>query len=59
MYRIFEILDRVGDVTYRLAVPPNMAYVHNDFYISMLKKYEIDPSCILRHVVLNIEPEAT
>ena len=43
----FEILERVGTVAYRLALPPNMSGVHEVFHISMLRKYTPDPS----HVV--------
>ncbi|XP_060182930.1 uncharacterized protein LOC132612869 [Lycium barbarum] len=35
----FEILDRVGDAAYDLALPPGMAGVHPVFHVSMLKKY--------------------
>ena len=43
----FEILERIGVVTYRLALPPNMSGVHEVFQVSMLRKYMPDPS----HVV--------
>ena len=32
----FEILERVGTVAYRLALPPNMSGVHDVFHVSML-----------------------
>ena len=35
----FEILERVGKVAYRLALPPRMSGVHNVFHVSMLKEY--------------------
>ena len=35
----FEILDRVGEVAYRLALPPVLSGVHNVFHISMLRRY--------------------
>ena len=35
----FEILERVGTITYRLALPPNMSGVHEVFHVSMLRKY--------------------
>ena len=38
----FEILERVGKVAYRLALPPRMSGVHNVFHISMLKEYHQD-----------------
>ena len=43
----FEILERIGVVAYRLALPPNMSGVHEVFHVSMLRKYTPDPS----HVV--------
>ena len=43
----FEILERVGTVAYRLALPPNMSGVHDVFHVSMLWKYATDPA----HVV--------
>ena len=35
----FEILERVGTVAYRLALPPSMSSVHEVFHVSMLRKY--------------------
>src|SRR5262249_13531582 len=35
----FEILERVGNVSYRLALPPRLGHVHPVFHISMLRKY--------------------
>ncbi|XP_074278216.1 uncharacterized protein LOC141601809 [Silene latifolia] len=40
----YEILDRVGDVPYRLALPPALDRVHNVFHISQLRKYVSDPT---------------
>ena len=35
----FEILERLGTVAYRLALPPSMSGVHEVFHVSMLRKY--------------------
>ena len=43
----FEILERIGIVAYRLALPPIMSGVHEVFHVSMLRKYTPDPA----HVV--------
>ena len=43
----FEILERIGNVAYRLALPPSMTGVHEVFHVSMLRKYTLD----LAHVV--------
>ena len=32
----FEILERIGTVAYRLALPPSMSGVHEVFHVSML-----------------------
>ena len=45
--RPFEILERIGVVAYRLALPPRMSGVHEVFHVSMLRKYTPDPT----HVV--------
>ena len=43
----FEILERVGTVAYRLALPPSMSGVHEVFHVSMLRRYTPYPA----HVV--------
>ena len=43
----FEVLERVGAVAYRLALPPSLSDVHEVFHVSMLRKYTLDPA----HVV--------
>ena len=40
----FEILERIGTVAYRLALPPIMLGVHEVFHVSMLRKYTPDPA---------------
>ena len=43
----FEILERVGTVYYRLALPPSLPGVHEVFHVSMLLKYTPDPTHIV------------
>ncbi|XP_070036506.1 uncharacterized protein [Nicotiana tomentosiformis] len=43
----FEILQNVGDVSYRLALPPSLAEVHSIFHFSMLRKYHEDRSHVI------------
>ena len=38
----FEILKRVGTVSYRLALPPSLLGVHEAFHVSMLRNYTPD-----------------
>lgn len=42
-----EILDRVGDVSYRLELPPSLSHVHNVFHISQLMKFIPKPSHVI------------
>ncbi|KAA0064196.1 pol protein [Cucumis melo var. makuwa] len=35
----FEILERIGPVAYRLALPSSLSAVHDVFHVSMLRKY--------------------
>ncbi|KAL4283646.1 hypothetical protein GQ457_16G019920 [Hibiscus cannabinus] len=43
----FEVLEKVGTVAYRLALPSEFDKIHNVFHVSMLKKYRSDPSHVL------------
>ena len=44
----FKILERIGVVAYRLALPPDMSQVHPVFHVSMLRKYISDPLHVLQ-----------
>ncbi|CAM8931013.1 unnamed protein product [Rhodiola kirilowii] len=50
----FEILERVGNVAYRLALPPTLSSVHPVFHISILRKYISDPSHVLEYEQLQV-----
>ena len=43
----YEILQRVGNVAYELKLPEDLASVHQEFHVSMLKNYLGDPYSIL------------
>ena len=47
----FEVLERVGTLAYKVALPPSLSKIHNVFHVSTLRKYIYDPS----HVV-ELEP---
>nr|GEY30109.1 putative reverse transcriptase domain-containing protein [Tanacetum cinerariifolium] len=38
----FSVLERVGDVAYKLDLPKELSRVHNTFHVSNLKKYHAD-----------------
>ena len=43
----YEILEKVGPVVYRLALPLELAKLHDVFHVSMLRRYRYDTSHIL------------
>ncbi|XP_073112178.1 uncharacterized protein [Elaeis guineensis] len=55
----FEILDRIGEVAYRLALPPTLSGVHDVFHISMLRKYIPDPSHVVSYEPLRLQKDMT
>jgi hypothetical protein len=44
----YEILERIGKVAYRIALPPSLAGIHDVFHVSTLRKYEPDPAHVLQ-----------
>ncbi|KAL5538161.1 hypothetical protein UlMin_045627 [Ulmus minor] len=55
----FEILERIGKVTYRLALPPELSSVHNVFHVSMLREYTPDPSHVLESEPIEVRENLT
>nr|GFD01387.1 putative nucleotidyltransferase, ribonuclease H [Tanacetum cinerariifolium] len=45
----FEILDRVGEVSYRLALPLQLSHVHNVFHVSLLRGYKYHPLHVISY----------
>nr|GEZ68199.1 putative reverse transcriptase domain-containing protein [Tanacetum cinerariifolium] len=45
----FEILDRVGEVSYHLALPPQLSHVHNVFHVSLLRGYKYHPLHVISY----------
>nr|GEY17365.1 putative nucleotidyltransferase, ribonuclease H [Tanacetum cinerariifolium] len=46
---LFEILDRIGEVSYRLALPPHLSHVHNVFHVSLLSGYNYHPYHVVHY----------
>ena len=55
----FEILERVGTVTYRLVLPPSMSGVHEVFHVSMLWKYTPDPTHVADLGQIEVDTDGT
>ena len=52
---LFEVLERIGPVAYRLAFP-SRTRAHNVFHVSLLKKYVHDPNHVIYWDVIQVEP---
>ena len=55
----FEILNRIGDVAYELALPPDLSKVHNVFHVSLLRKFVPDPNSMIKYEPLQIHEDLT
>ena len=55
----FEVLERVGTVAYRLALPLSFSSVHEVFHVSMLWKYTPDPTHIVDWDELVVDANVT
>ena len=55
----FEILERVGTVAYRLALPPSMSGVHEVFHVYMLRKYTQDPAHVVDWGQIEVDTDGT
>ncbi|KAA0041720.1 pol protein [Cucumis melo var. makuwa] len=52
---LFEILERISSVAYRLALSPSFSEIHDVFHVSMLRKYVPDPSHVVNYEPLEID----
>jgi hypothetical protein len=55
----FEVLEKVGDLAYRLALPLSMSGVHNVFHVSMLRKYIQDESHVIDLGKIKVNEDTT
>ena len=54
-----EILERVGTVTYQLALPTNMSGVHEVFHVSMLRRYTPYPAHVVDWEEIEVDTDGT
>ena len=55
----FKILERVGAIAYRLALPPSMSGVHEVFHVSILQKYTPDPAHVVDWGQIEVDTDGT
>ena len=57
--RLYEIMKIIGEVASWLRLPPELARIHDIFYISMLRKYMTDSSQVLRDQPVELKEDLT
>ena len=57
--RPYEVIEKVGPVAYRLALPPELEKIHNVFHVSMLRRYRSDPSHVVSLETIEFRPNLT
>ena len=55
----FEILERIGTIAYRLALPLSMSGVHEAFHVSMLRRYTSDSAHVVDWGQVEIDTDVT
>ncbi|GJU55277.1 retrotransposon protein, putative, ty3-gypsy subclass [Tanacetum coccineum] len=53
----FQILKRIGEVSYRLALPPQLSHVHDVFHVSLLRGYHYHPLHVASYPFDQIQPD--
>ena len=55
----YRIVERIGEVAYRLELPSDLDRIHDVFHVSMLRKYIPDPSHVLTEQPVEIQENLT
>ena len=55
----FEILERVGTVSYQLVLPSSMSGFHEVFHVSMLRRYTPDPTHVVDWGEIEVDTDGT
>ena len=54
----YEMIEKVGPMAYRLALPSDLEKIHNVFHVSMLR-YRSDPSHVVSSETIELRPDLT
>ena len=52
----YEVIEKVGPVAYRLALPPDVEKIHNVFHVSVLRRYQSNPSHVVSSETIELRP---
>ena len=53
----YEVIEKVGPVAYKLALPPDLEKIHNVFHVSMLRRYRFDQSQVVSSETIELRPD--
>ena len=56
---LFDIVEKVSEVAYRLNLPPQLGHVHNIFHVLMHKKYTYDSLHMLHYAEIPLLTDVT
>ena len=57
--RSYEVIEKVGPMAYKLALPLELEKSHNVFHVSMLRRYRLDPSHVVSSETIKLRPDLT
>ena len=55
----YEVIEKLGPVAYRLALPPKLEKIHNLFHVSMLRRYRSNSSHVVSLETIELRPDLT
>ena len=55
----YEVIEKVGPMAYRLALPSDLEKIHNVFHVSMLRRYRSDPSHVVSSETIELRSDLT
>ena len=55
----YEVIERIGPLAYKLALPLELSQIHNVFHVFILKRYRSDPMHVLREFDIKITEKLT
>ena len=55
----YEVIEKVGPVAYRFALPLDLEKIHNVFHVSMLRGYRLEPSHVVSSKTIELRLDLT
>ena len=53
----YEVIEKVGPLAYRSALPPELEKIYNVFHMSMLRRYMSNPSHVVSSETIELRPD--